>query len=176
MSDVEPGRFRQRGLTLIELMIVIVIAAILLTVAIPGMRDLIARNSLAGKLNELVGAMQVARSESISRNAMVTACRSADGASCGGAGWHVGWIVFADIDGDGAVETGDGDIVLQKSAAPSSDFTVSGTNSFTYRPDGRVAASGALTVCRLTHIRGTVTVEASGRASGKKEPDTTGCS
>jgi type IV fimbrial biogenesis protein FimT len=58
----------QRGFTIIELMIVIVVVAVLLTLAIPAFREFIARNRLEGVVSELVTDLQYARSEAVSRN------------------------------------------------------------------------------------------------------------
>lgn len=59
------------GVTLIELMIVIVITAIILTIAIPSFRDIIDRNRLKAAAENLYGDLQFAKSESIKRNQVV---------------------------------------------------------------------------------------------------------
>jgi type IV fimbrial biogenesis protein FimT len=59
----------QRGLTAIELMVVVVISAILLTIAVPSFNDLINRRRVEGLANELSADLQYAHSESISHNA-----------------------------------------------------------------------------------------------------------
>ena len=65
-------RRHQYGVTAVELMVVVVIAAILATIAIPSFSDLIARRKIEGLANELSADLQFARSESISRNADVS--------------------------------------------------------------------------------------------------------
>lgn len=59
---------RQTGVTLIELMIVIVIAAILLALAVPAFQDAIDRNRLKAVTDTLYGDFQFAKSEAIKRN------------------------------------------------------------------------------------------------------------
>lgn len=61
-------RIRQSGFTVIELMIVIVIAGILLAIALPSFRDSIDRNRLRSITNTLYGDLQFAKSEAIKRN------------------------------------------------------------------------------------------------------------
>ncbi|MBK6867740.1 MAG: GspH/FimT family pseudopilin [Burkholderiales bacterium] len=61
-------RKHQRGLTAIELMVVVVIAAILATIAVPSFNDLINRRRVEGLANELSADIQYAHSESISHN------------------------------------------------------------------------------------------------------------
>ena len=61
----------QRGFTIIELMTALVVAGILLAVAIPSFRELLARNRVEGVAGELSTDLQYARSEAVSRNAQV---------------------------------------------------------------------------------------------------------
>jgi type IV fimbrial biogenesis protein FimT len=59
---------RSTGFTIIELMIAIVVLAILLTVAIPSLQDLLKRNQVIGQTNEVVALIHLARNEAIRRN------------------------------------------------------------------------------------------------------------
>lgn len=59
---------RQRGLTLIELIVVIAIAAILLTVAIGGFGTMFSRKRLEGAAAEIATQLQLARTEAVARN------------------------------------------------------------------------------------------------------------
>lgn len=72
---------RARGLTIIELMIVIALIAIVLTVAIPSFRDILERRRLEGVANELAIDLQYARTEAVSRQANVVLQTAADGLS-----------------------------------------------------------------------------------------------
>ncbi len=56
------------GLTLLELLVVIAILALLLTVAVPSMQALIARNRLKGAAQAIAEDLQWSRSEAIKRN------------------------------------------------------------------------------------------------------------
>jgi type IV fimbrial biogenesis protein FimT len=92
----------------VELMITIAVAAILLGIALPSFRSTIDGNRITGKANELVGALNLARSEALSRGRAVSACASSDGASCSGStAWSAGWIVFVDGGTAGVVDGGD---------------------------------------------------------------------
>lgn len=61
----------QRGFTMIELMTVLVVAGVLLSLAIPSFRELLARNRIEGVAAELSTDLQYARSEAVSRNVPV---------------------------------------------------------------------------------------------------------
>lgn len=97
-----------RGFTLVELMVVVVVAAILLAVAVPSFRTLVVRNHIEGLQTAMARALNTARSEAASRNTRVVMCASTDGEACNTAAnatFTGGWIVYADRDGSGALET-----------------------------------------------------------------------
>src|SRR5690606_18361522 len=86
-----------RGFTIIELMVVVAIAAILAAVAIPSMTEIVRRNTQESVINDLASALAFARSEAINRGQKVSVCQSANGTSCATSGdWTAGWIVFVD--------------------------------------------------------------------------------
>lgn len=89
------------GFTLIELIVVIALAAIIMTLAVPSYQNLIANNRITAHTNELVTAINMARSEAVKRNVRVVLCRSANptasSPTCGGSEntWTTGWLLFA---------------------------------------------------------------------------------
>lgn len=85
---------RQSGFTLIELMVTISVLAILLGVGVPSFQATIQGNRISTSANDLVAALQFARSEAVRRGVNVTVCSSNDQATCSGA-WSDGWIVRA---------------------------------------------------------------------------------
>jgi type IV fimbrial biogenesis protein FimT len=64
-------RVRAFGFSLIELMVALAVAAILISAAVPGFQHLIISSRLTTTANELVAALNMARSEAIKRNAAV---------------------------------------------------------------------------------------------------------
>lgn len=92
------------GYTLIELMSVVAMLAILLTVGVPQLNVYFQGNRMVSNTNDLVSALQIARSEAIKQGARATVCKSSNAnatpPSCNtGASWKDGWIVFIDSDG-----------------------------------------------------------------------------
>ena len=88
-----PQRCRQRGFTLVELMIAVAVAAVLLMIAVPGFRNVTLSNKLDTAAGDLVNAIGVARMEAIKRNARTQFCsnsarantRDTLGGACGAA-------------------------------------------------------------------------------------------
>ena len=86
----------QRGFTLIELMITLVIGVILLAVGIPSFKSITDNTRMAASSNNLVMAMLLARSEAVKTglNVYIAPLSASDG-------WGSGYIVGFDLDEDG---------------------------------------------------------------------------
>jgi len=80
------------GFTMMELMIGIAVFAILTTLAVPAFNQFLQSNRLAGQTNEMVAALQFARSEALKRGSWAELCASADQSTCG-VSMDDGWIV-----------------------------------------------------------------------------------
>ncbi|MCB1919531.1 MAG: GspH/FimT family pseudopilin [Candidatus Competibacteraceae bacterium] len=91
---------RQRGFTLIELIITMAIAAIVLTVGVPSFQAMMRNNRAATYTNQFMSALNLARSEAIKRGWRVVLCPG-NQAGCNGNAWGNGWIVFIDADANG---------------------------------------------------------------------------
>lgn len=100
-----PGH--NKGFTLIELMVTIAIAAILITAGVPAFNQFVKENRLTTQVNALVHAFNIARSEAIRQRTSVGIC-AADTTvtplTCG-TDWTKGWVVYADEDGDSAIDS-----------------------------------------------------------------------
>lgn len=97
----------EHGLTLIELIVAMTVAAILAAVAIPGYRTIVISNRLSTTANDYVAALSEARLEAIKRNTRIQFCglsgNTVDedeilGSGCGSAS---GRIEVLNADGDG---------------------------------------------------------------------------
>lgn len=81
-----------KGFTLIELMITLVVVVILVSLAAPSFNSMIRENRLTTQANDLLGVLQLAKSEAIRRGVQVTMLRESNTAGV----WHEGWRVFTD--------------------------------------------------------------------------------
>jgi len=144
---------RQKGYTLIELMTTLAVAAVLISVAMPGMQSFRMNSRQSGKINEMISIMHLARNTAITTNSRVTLCSSKDGSNCQSVAWDEGWIAFVDRDSDQNVD--DDETVLRVGTGVKG-VTISSeeySNYLMYRPNGRVMKtavnqnSGQFTIC-----------------------------
>jgi len=148
----------QPGFTLIELLVTISIAAILLAIAVPNFMTFVQNNRQTGQTNDLVTALNYARSEAIKRGVRVTVCSRLSDTACAGSNvWNTGWLVFVDTNGNGAV---DGEAVLLVRQPMENGNTLSSAAAFqrvTYQNSGFSGFAGTL---RLCDTRGTASARA----------------
>ena len=114
--------------SLVELMVVLAIAAFLAGIAVPSFVRIVRSVRLSGATNDLLGAMLFARSEAIKRNSRVALCKSRDGETCFIDGeWDQGWIVFHDANGNAGRDSGEA--VLNRHESLSSSIRAWGNAS-----------------------------------------------
>ncbi|NEV62963.1 GspH/FimT family pseudopilin [Thiorhodococcus minor] len=162
------------GFTLIELLISIAMLSILLTVAVPSFTELVKNNRMSSNTNELLAALQYARSEAVTRKSAVAICTSntgmeSDNPACiDTVNWHSGWIIFVDANNDGSRDTssGTGEILLHvREALDGGDVTAVGETAIAHGirffSDGTASSGGRISVCdnRGTSKSKTVSVE-----------------
>ena len=129
-----------QGFTLIELMITISIAAILLAVGVPSMRDMIQQNRLTGNVNEFVAANMLARSEAIKRGSSVTLCRAVNAeagsdAWAAAGDWNTGWL--AGVGPSSAVT----EVLARQKALPTGTTVTATISAITYGGMGQPTSS-----------------------------------
>lgn len=131
------GKKGIKGFTLLELLITLLVVSILVLGAAPNLSSFVKRNRAASSINDMLAALQYARSEALTRGLSVILCRrpqvaDADAActdtnlavashcSCSSAtspstqdGWEDGWLVVADTDRSNTVSNGDNLLRLQ---------------------------------------------------------------
>lgn len=98
---------RQCGVTMIELLVVITIAAIVAAIAAPSLQGTLNNFRQKSAQSLLISDLNQARAEAIKRNTRTLVCvRNSAGTGCGsGANWQAGWVACMDADSDNVCDT-----------------------------------------------------------------------
>lgn len=80
-----PGARNERGFTLIELMVTIVVLAIVLALAVPSFQSVVDGSRVRGTTSELITALNTARAHAINFRSSVTLAPQS------GSNWNSGW-------------------------------------------------------------------------------------
>lgn len=165
-----------RGFTLIELMITLVILVILISIGVPSFTQFITSNRLTAQINELVADLSTARNLAASSSRTANLCIANSSTTCAGSGsdWATGRIIWVDYNSNGALDAGseifkyvpalDGGVTLTASGLPSS-------SSIAFQPYGGLTGSGSglLTLCASGDTNGReVTLSYTGRVLAKR--------
>jgi type IV fimbrial biogenesis protein FimT len=117
------GRLQSQGLTLVEMLIVLVILGIMTTLAVPPFSELLGRHRLAASVNDLHAAILLARSEAVKRG-IVVALRPVQG------NWANGWTVATDPDADGRLDAGEVVLLQHEALATTTRVTADTTPGY----------------------------------------------
>ena len=158
---------RNRGFTLLEVLVVLALLAVLLSLAAPSLQGLRQKHQMQSQAEQLQSSLLLARSEALRRQQRVTLCvreSAAHAASdCAMAGtWAQGWVMFVDGNDNGRREATE--TVLQVQEALPRFLTLQGNATvdryISYGPQGRSQSitgafqAGTLTLCGSgqTHV------------------------
>ncbi|MDD5275586.1 MAG: GspH/FimT family pseudopilin [Methylovulum sp.] len=132
------------GFTLVELLVTIAIIGITLGLAVPSFNTFISNTRMVSATNNLVDALNIARSKAISThfNTVVAPITAGN--------WGSGLQVFTDKNNNATADNGE---VLLNYTPPSGNITIKSSfvNNITYNPNGR-AAAGSFYICGDPHV------------------------
>lgn len=149
----------QRGLTLFELLVTLVILSLLLGFALPGFERQIENHRTAALTEELLTAIHTTRTRAISRNRRATLATLGDG-------WHEGWELFDDANHNGERDAGETLVLRHRPEHPeveaSGNTPVRNYISYVGTGESRFATgtprggfqAGTLTICPEEKARG----------------------
>jgi type IV fimbrial biogenesis protein FimT len=136
--------------SLIELLVVISIAIILFTIAIPSYREFVQTNTLVSQNNMLLAALHYTRSEAVKRGTITTLCVHNGSNKCatGAINWADGWIVFEDADKDAVIDSGEKILRIFMAIKGDNALTFSlARNNIHFNNQGAAEINGTFTFC-----------------------------
>lgn len=144
----------QTGLTLIELLMTLAIAAVLLSLSLPTFAHFTARNSVAASHNLMMTGFAAAREAAIVHRAPAVLCPGDATTGCRKDGiWDGGWILFLDRNTDGSL--GGSDTLLRTETGFAGDVAIRSSrhrSRVTFKPNGM--AEGSNLTVKLCDTRG----------------------
>lgn len=155
-------RPRNRGFTIIELMVTILIIGILTTYALPNYRTFVADQRIRSTSFDIMTTLTLTRSEAIKRNAQVIATPANND-------WSQGWTVT----------TGAGTIISQQSSIAGltiickqgTPLTTQACNAVTYDAEGRSSNAQSIEISNADTTNAKtrcISIDLSGRPNAKK--------
>ena len=124
---------KQAGFTIIELMITLIVAAVVLAIGVPNFQTIIRTNQASADVNNLVTALNLARSEAVVRSTEVTVMPASGGS------WGNGWVVGVDTDEDNVFPEPGEPVFRTFQAVNGLSFTANPT-SVAFKPNGEAVA------------------------------------
>ena len=147
----------QKGFTIIELMVTMVVLAILLGIGIPSYLQWIQNSRMDTATRSLAGVLKLARSEAVSRQIGVTVRR---GTTLSPDDWATGAHVYTDADGLGntAYDAAANDTLIKDIPFAANGITVAtnaaGTNFVSFTGNGLLNEAGNQVAIALCDARG----------------------
>ncbi|MDY7547151.1 GspH/FimT family pseudopilin [Glaciimonas sp. Gout2] len=127
-----------KGFTLVELMMTIVVFGILVAIALPSMRDFVDEQRVSTSVKEFIAANRLARSEAVKRGKRVTVCSSVNGDIGSNVcalktNWSSGWLTMTNDSGGSG-----GEITARRGAYPKQLLVEATVTALHYQDTGRI--------------------------------------
>lgn len=168
---------KDAGLTLIELLTTLTIAAVTLTFGLPALSGTLERTRVTTTMHRVSADLAMARSTAIMHRAQIVVCPRTEDFRCrSDRDWSHGWMVFTDADGNRQPDD-DAHILRITDPPAHRSLSIGSTRSFLrYQRDGRSAHSNqTVRVCSGERLAGTVVVNNLGRVRSARPSSDTPC-
>lgn len=163
----------QRGLTFVEIMLVISLSAIIVAFSLPSYHHLHTKIEHNRLLTGIDQWLTHAKMTALTHNTTVTLCQSVQGKSCQQGNWSHGSIAFIDYNGNHIKDPEDHIIAKLPALPPGHTLTLNAFRSnryFQFQPQGASTDNGSFTYCANdSPVRQTFIISQHGRI--RKEHD-----
>jgi type IV fimbrial biogenesis protein FimT len=113
---------KDKGFTLVEIMMIMAVLSILVALAAPGLRTLMDKNAVIAQSNELMSNILLARSEAIKREESVVLRRVG--------GWKDRYRVFVDLNGNNNYNNATEKPIIVDNITPENTVAITGNGHF----------------------------------------------
>jgi type IV fimbrial biogenesis protein FimT len=163
---------RQRGLTIIEIMVSLAVASILIGLALPAFNNFVAQRELTAQVNDFMVAVQYARSEAGRRGATMSV--QAQNAGDNADEWGPGYCVVVGTPGNCPNDATQLRTFVQLTNSKlDGQGALNGIGTLTFNSRGLlVGAAGTLNLCQTGQTVGrTISISTIGRVSARAKTD-----
>ncbi len=126
---------KQRGFTLVELLMTVVVLSILIALAVPSFREMMDKNAVTTAANDLLSSVLIARSEAVKRESPVVIRKVSS--------WGSRYQVFNDLNGNNNFNASTESPVILDNILPDSSVTITGNGAAStyirFNPRGRAS-------------------------------------
>jgi len=146
---MQPKTNRQDGLTLLEVIITLVVALAMTGYAVPQWSRLVASNRQTATVNQIIGAVQFARSKSIALHRDVVLCPDRGDGFCAASGdtWPSRFLVFVDEERGPPYQLLEPAQILLAGTLPDRMSVHANRDAFVFRPLSVRSSNGTVRVC-----------------------------
>ncbi len=135
---------RDRGVTLLELLVAMAIAALLLAAGVPAWPQYTLDVRLRTLGHTLASDLNHARRAAVTRNRRVTVCPGAPDTGCGALPhWETGWFLFQDDNGDQVRQASEELLSVFDGTARATVRSSAARSRLTFFPNGTAPGSNA---------------------------------
>ena len=137
---------RAKGLTLIELLVTLAVAAILITVGAPAMTSILERFRAQDAVSQWQGDLVYARQVAAAYQTSVTVCPMGGTTSCDG-DWAGGYTAFIDVNGNGTLDAEDESLHQREAINDQDHINPTAPQLIRFTEEGFSEDSGTLIYC-----------------------------
>lgn len=151
---------RNKGFTLVELLVTICVLFIVLVIGLPNLTGQLASNRSSALSSEMLVAVNYARNEAINRATRISLCPSVDGITCAvAADWNKGWMIYLDtVTADTATTTGVGTVLkywgdINKDAVVTAKAGAADVNFISFTSSGALGSTSATGITIKSYLK-----------------------
>ena len=144
---------RDRGFTLIEMLMTIVIVAIALSIGVPSMSKQIEKSRQNAMRSDLQQSIRLAGAQALASSRPVVLCPGDGTCAADSSGWRDGFILFVDSNGNGSYDNGTDRLLRQYTNSSERKISISNrptssptADKFYFLPNG-ASSGGTINIC-----------------------------